>query len=76
MLLHSVACSDVQVPLFSLAMDFTALSTNLRRVEDEIARVQANEGLKSNVRIVAVTKAHPLEYVHAAAAVGLVVPLL
>jgi pyridoxal phosphate enzyme (YggS family) len=52
-------------------MDFTALTTNLLRVQEEIARVQANEGVRSNVRIVAVTKGHPLEYVEAAAAVGL-----
>ena len=38
----------------------------------EIARVQAKEGVKSVVRIVAVTKGHPVEFVHASAAVGLV----
>jgi pyridoxal phosphate enzyme (YggS family) len=53
-------------------MDFTALSANLRRVEEEIARVQAEEGVSSRVRVVAVTKGHPLEFVHAAAAVGMV----
>ena len=53
-------------------MDFETLSNNLRRVEDEIARVQANEGVSSDVRIVAVTKGHPLDCVSAAASVGLV----
>jgi pyridoxal phosphate enzyme (YggS family) len=53
-------------------MDFTALSANLRRVEEEIARVQAEEGVSSRVRVVAVTKGHPLEFVRAAAAVGMV----
>jgi pyridoxal phosphate enzyme (YggS family) len=53
-------------------MGFTALNGNLRYVEDEIARVQAFEGVKSCVRIVAVTKGHPLDFVEAAAAVGLV----
>jgi pyridoxal phosphate enzyme (YggS family) len=53
-------------------MDFAALSANLRRVEDEIARVQAEQGVSSRVRVVAVTKGHPLEYVHAAKAVGMV----
>lgn len=53
-------------------MDFTALSANLRTVEDEIARVQAHEGLGSDVRVIAVTKGHPLEFVQAAAAAGMV----
>jgi len=53
-------------------MDFTALSANLRTVEDEIARVQAHEGLSSEVRVIAVTKGHPLEFVQAAAAAGMV----
>jgi pyridoxal phosphate enzyme (YggS family) len=53
-------------------MDFTMISTNLRRVEEQIADVQAYEGVSTDVRIVAVTKGHPLESVHAAASVGLV----
>ncbi len=52
-------------------MDFTALSANLRRTEEEIAGVQAREGVAADVRIVAVTKRHPLELIEAAAAVGL-----
>jgi pyridoxal phosphate enzyme (YggS family) len=44
----------------------------LRFVEDEIGRIQAHEGIRADVRIVAVTKGHPLEVVEASADVGLV----
>ena len=44
---------------------------NLARVRDEIAQVQAAEGLDGPVGIVAVTKGHGLEVVRAALAAGL-----
>lgn len=52
-------------------MAFAALADNLARVKDEIARVQAAEGWRHEVRIVAVTKGHPAEAVHAAHQAGL-----
>jgi len=52
-------------------MDFTALSDNLRYVQDEIARVQTDEGVEADVRIVAVTKGHSMKAVEAAAEAGL-----
>ena len=48
-------------------MAFTALGDNLQRVREEIARVQANEGVNANARIVAVTKGHTVKAVEAAA---------
>ena len=54
-----------------MVMDLSALSGNLARVRDEIARVQAAEGLAGEVRIVGVTKGHPPEVARAAVAVGL-----
>jgi len=52
-------------------MDFAALREHLARVQDEIARVQAREGLGTAVRIVAVTKGRGADAVRAAAEVGL-----
>jgi hypothetical protein len=52
-------------------MTFAALAENLARVRDDIARVQAAEGIAGEVRIVAVTKGHPPEAVRAALAAGL-----
>ncbi|MBI3982409.1 MAG: YggS family pyridoxal phosphate-dependent enzyme [Gemmatimonadetes bacterium] len=52
-------------------MLFPALADNLARVREEIARVQAAEGLAGDVRIIAVTKGHAPEAVLAAAAAGL-----
>ncbi|OGU09201.1 MAG: YggS family pyridoxal phosphate enzyme [Gemmatimonadetes bacterium RBG_16_66_8] len=52
-------------------MSVPALADNLARVREEIARVQAAEGLRQAVRIVAVTKGHSAETVRAAWAVGL-----
>ena len=52
-------------------MSFQELSDNLVRVREKIASVQANEGLDTDVRIVAVTKGHLFAAVEAAAAVGL-----
>ncbi|HWP38550.1 MAG TPA: YggS family pyridoxal phosphate-dependent enzyme [Gemmatimonadales bacterium] len=52
-------------------MLFPALADNLARVREEIARVQAVEGLRGAVRIVAVTKGHPPEAVREAVALGL-----
>ena len=54
-------------------MAFTALGANLQRVREEIARVQANEGVNANARIVAVTKGHTVKAVEAAAGAGLLV---
>jgi pyridoxal phosphate enzyme (YggS family) len=52
-------------------MEFAALPQRLARVREEIARVQAREGLWGEVRIVAVTKGHPAAAVAAAARSGL-----
>jgi hypothetical protein len=52
-------------------MEFAALPANLRRVRSAIAEVQAREGLRGEVRIVAVTKGHPPEAARAARAAGL-----
>ena len=52
-------------------MVFPALAGNLARVRQDIARVQAAEGVWGDVRIVAVTKGHPPEAVRAALAAGL-----
>jgi hypothetical protein len=52
-------------------MLFPALADNLARVREDIARVQAAEGLRGAVRIVAVTKGHPPEAVREAVAAGL-----
>ena len=52
-------------------MAFTALRDNLRYVQDEIARVQTDEGVEADVRIVAVTKGHSMKAVAAAAEAGL-----
>lgn len=59
------------VPLFSYAMDEAALTANLARVREEIAHIQAREGLRGEVCIVAVTKGHPAATVEAAARAGL-----
>ncbi len=52
-------------------MDFAALPRNLARVREEIARIQAHEGLTREVRIVAVTKGHSTAAVSAASAAGI-----
>jgi pyridoxal phosphate enzyme (YggS family) len=52
-------------------MEFAALPERLARVREEIARVQARQGLHFPVRIVAVTKGHPVAAVEAAARAGL-----
>ena len=52
-------------------MAFAALADNLARVRDEIARAQAAEGWRHDVRIVAVTKGHAPEAVQAAFQAGL-----
>ena len=52
-------------------MGFPALAANLERVRDEIAAVQEREGLRGDVRIVAVTKGHPASAVEAALAANL-----
>jgi pyridoxal phosphate enzyme (YggS family) len=52
-------------------MDFAPVARNLAQIREEIARVQAAEGLGNDVSIVAVTKGHPAAAVVAAADVGL-----
>jgi pyridoxal phosphate enzyme (YggS family) len=51
-------------------MSFAPLADNLARVREDIAAVQAAEGLAGEVRIVAVTKGHPPEAVVAAVRAG------
>jgi hypothetical protein len=51
-------------------MTFAALADNLARVREDIARIQAAEGLAGDVRIVAVTKGHPPDAVAAAVRAG------
>jgi len=50
---------------------FEALADNVARVREQVARVQAVEGLRHAVTIVAVTKGHPVTAVHAAWRAGL-----
>lgn len=52
-------------------MDFAPVARNLAQIREEIARVQAAEGLRHDVSIVAVTKGQPAAAVVAAADVGL-----
>ena len=52
-------------------MNVAILTDNLARVREEIARVQAAEGIAGDVRIVAVTKSHPAEAVVEAHEAGL-----
>jgi len=52
-------------------MSFEALPSNLARVRDEVARVQAREGVSGEVTLVAVTKGHGPEAARAAAGAGL-----
>jgi len=52
-------------------MDHDVLARNLARVREEIAQVQAREGLAGDVRIVAVTKGHPAGTARLAAEAGL-----
>jgi len=51
-------------------MSFDALPENLARVREEIARVQAREGVGAEVGIIAVTKGHPPEAALAAHGAG------
>jgi PLP dependent protein len=51
---------------------FDSLAANLARVREEIARVQASEGLRQAVTVIAVTKGHGPDAVAAAARAGLV----
>lgn len=52
-------------------MIFEALADNVARVREQVGRVQAVEGLRHAVTIVAVTKGHPVTAVHAAWRAGL-----
>ncbi len=52
-------------------MDFALIRENLARVREEIDRIRCAEGLSQEVRIIAVTKGHPVEAIAAAQAVGI-----
>ena len=52
-------------------MNLAALPGNLARVREDIARIQSRDGLRGAVRIVAVTKGHPVQAVRAALEAGL-----
>jgi pyridoxal phosphate enzyme (YggS family) len=52
-------------------MEFAPLPGNLARVREDIVRIQSQEGLRGAVRIVAVTKGHPVQAVSAAHRAGL-----
>ncbi len=52
-------------------MTFAALSVNLARVREEIARIQAAARISGTVRIVGITKGHPRAAAEAAAEAGL-----
>ena len=51
-------------------MDFSRVRENLARVREEIARIQGVEGISGDVRIIAVTKGHPVDAITAACATG------
>jgi PLP dependent protein len=65
------ACSASYLHVKSTVMTFEALVGNLARVRDDIARVQAAEGLRQAVTIVAVTKGQAADAVEAAWRAGL-----
>ncbi len=52
-------------------MSFAALPDNLTRVREDVAEALARAGLAHRVRIVAVTKGHPVAAIRAAMAAGL-----
>ena len=52
-------------------MHFATVRDNLARVREEIGQIQAIEGLTNDVRIVGVTKGHPVEAIRTAARAGL-----
>ena len=52
-------------------MHFATVRDNLARVREEIGRIQAIEGLSNDVRVVGVTKGHPVEAIRTAARAGL-----
>lgn len=52
-------------------MDFGLVRDNLARVREDIARTQDQEGISEDVRIIAVTKGHPVDAIAAAQAAGL-----
>lgn len=52
-------------------MDRARVAEQLERVREDIARIQAREGVSGPIRIVAVTKGHPAEVVRAAVEAGL-----
>ena len=52
-------------------MDLSALPANLARVREDVERIRAAEGVRTPVRVVGVTKGHPVDAVRAAWAAGL-----
>ena len=52
-------------------MDFALIRENLARVREEIDRIRCTEGFSQEIRIIAVTKGHPVEAIAAAQAAGI-----
>ncbi len=52
-------------------MDFAIVRDNLARVREEIDRIRCAEGVSQPVRVVAVTKGHPVDALAAAQAAGI-----
>lgn len=59
------------LPLSYAPVDLAALPANLARVREEIERIRSVEGVRGPVRIVGVTKGHPVAAVRAAWTAGL-----
>ena len=52
-------------------MHFALVRDNLARVREEIDRIRCAEGVSQHVRIIAVTKGHPVDVLAAAQAAGI-----
>lgn len=52
-------------------MDFALVRDNLARVREEIDRIRCAEGVTQQVRVIAVTKGHPVDVLAAAQAAGI-----
>ncbi len=52
-------------------MDFALVRDNLARVREEIDRIRCAEGVSQQVRVIAVTKGHPVDVLAAAQAAGI-----